>query len=394
MDNNEYTIYCAKCGAEMGSNSRYCMKCGTLNYDHEANKNMKGYMPKDMKLSYRVGSGKFLQRRRNNSNQVRTTIAGRTGNQKLCFFINIFLFLISIVGAFLITVQGNYSFDSIIHSNFPILSIIISVIFFYVYSFQLLFMKCNIEWWKALIPIYNMIVLADVLLRKKWIGILTCIPGIGIIGFLVIFYQLGIRFQYNGIFTAILPIISLPMIGFGNHLYDGCMFADGDPNLAFEKDYKRKKYYLIIVGIIFLFGVGVFIYNRVLSAEGGSFLIGDYYYVYAAKRITKKVEKNVASGNITCDRGDFAVGSGIYYFYFNDLGDEIFLPLYLMREVISGYVKVDYTSGQVQYYVSVADGQKGFPEILISDLKASSVSDYPKVVSYNGSYMCEFGKSK
>ena len=44
MDNNEYTIYCAKCGAEMGSNSRYCMKCGTLNYEHEANKNMKGYM--------------------------------------------------------------------------------------------------------------------------------------------------------------------------------------------------------------------------------------------------------------------------------------------------------------------------------------------------------------
>ncbi len=296
--------------------------------------------------------------------------------------------------SFFLTIKGEYSFDSIIRSAFPVLAIIISVIFFYLYAFQLLFMKCNLVWWKSLIPIYNFIVLSNTLFHNKWMGVLACIPGIGIIIILVFFYQLGIKFQYNGIFSALFPIISLPIMGYGDHLYEGCLFVEGDPNLATEKYYKRKKYYLIIVGFIFLFGVGAFTYNIILNSEGESFSIGDYYYVYAAKRITKKVEKNVASENITCDKGNFVEGEGIYYFYFNDLGDEVFLPLYIMREVISGYVKVDYTSGQVQYYVSVADGQKGFPEILTDDLKTSSVSDYPKIVSYNGSYMCEFGKSK
>ena len=38
MNDDGYTVFCARCGAEMNSNSRYCMKCGYLNPDHEANK--------------------------------------------------------------------------------------------------------------------------------------------------------------------------------------------------------------------------------------------------------------------------------------------------------------------------------------------------------------------
>ena len=37
-DEQGSTIYCSRCGAEMKSTSRYCMKCGNLNYDHEDNK--------------------------------------------------------------------------------------------------------------------------------------------------------------------------------------------------------------------------------------------------------------------------------------------------------------------------------------------------------------------
>ncbi len=392
MDNNEYTIYCAKCGAEMSSNSRYCMKCGTLNYDHEANKNMKGYMPKDMKLSYQVGSGRFLRRRQNSNNQISTTLSGHTGNQRLCFFINLLVLILTIVGSFFLTVEGDYSFDSIIHSSFPILAIIISVVFFYLYAFQLLFMKCNLVWWKSLIPIYNSIVLSNALFRNTWMGVLACIPGIGFIVILVFFYQLGIRFQYNGIFSALFPIISLPMMGYGDHLYEGCLFVDRDSNLAAEKYYKRKKYYLITVGFIFLFGVGVFTYNTIINSEEASFSIGDYYYVYAAKKITKKVEKNITSGNVHCENVSFVENQGVYYFYFTDFGDEIFLPLYFMREIISGYVKVDYTSGQAQYYVNITDGKKGFSETTIDDVKASNVGDYTEIVGYDETYKCSFGK--
>ena len=39
-------IYCSKCGAPMKEDARYCMKCGTLNYDHPDNQYMKKYMDK------------------------------------------------------------------------------------------------------------------------------------------------------------------------------------------------------------------------------------------------------------------------------------------------------------------------------------------------------------
>ena len=43
----------------MNSNSRYCMKCGNLNYDHSANANMKNYIKND-NSSYQVGSGRLI----------------------------------------------------------------------------------------------------------------------------------------------------------------------------------------------------------------------------------------------------------------------------------------------------------------------------------------------
>ena len=83
--NNEdqgYTIYCPRCGAEMNSNSRYCMKCGNLNSDHEANQSMKPYI-KDNAEAYQVGSGEYIS-----SNTVQTSIGNNTGNRKLCFIVN------------------------------------------------------------------------------------------------------------------------------------------------------------------------------------------------------------------------------------------------------------------------------------------------------------------
>lgn len=382
MDDNEYKIYCANCGAEMSSNSRYCMKCGTLNYNHEANKNMKEFMPKDIKNSYQVGSGKFFSKRQKRSLNG-TVLAAHTGNQKICFLLNFFLFVIFILGSFLICEKGDYTISHIVSSSFPVIAVMVSLVFFYLYAFQLLFIKCNLVWWKALIPIYNLIVLSDALFRKKWIGIVACIPGIGIIGILAIMYKLGVKFQYNGFFTALIPIISIPMIGYGNHLYDGCIFAEGDPNLALEKEYKRKKSFLITVGIIFVFGIGILIYNKYTSSDGTSFSLDNYYYVYAAKQITKKVEKNIDKGIVSCTSGEYISNQGIYYFYFDDLGDEVFLPLYIMRETIEGYVKVDNTSGVSHYFISLTDGNKGFSEIPIEEVHGSSVKKYSKLIRNN-----------
>ena len=53
MNENNYSsvsedkiIFCSNCGAEMKLSSRYCMKCGTLNYEHPSNESMKKYAKK------------------------------------------------------------------------------------------------------------------------------------------------------------------------------------------------------------------------------------------------------------------------------------------------------------------------------------------------------------
>ena len=51
---SEYAIYCSRCGAKMSSNSRYCMKCGNLNYDHEANKSMKPFIKNENPLTISI----------------------------------------------------------------------------------------------------------------------------------------------------------------------------------------------------------------------------------------------------------------------------------------------------------------------------------------------------
>lgn len=48
MDDNQ-KIFCSVCGAEMLISSRYCMKCGALNYDHPSNSSMKKYIKKKRK---------------------------------------------------------------------------------------------------------------------------------------------------------------------------------------------------------------------------------------------------------------------------------------------------------------------------------------------------------
>ena len=85
-EDNDTIIYCNRCGAKMKSSSRYCMKCGNLNYDHEANKDLKYMQPKE-EQTYQVGSGKMINTSLENGKQ-NLNIAHNTGNDKSCFFVN------------------------------------------------------------------------------------------------------------------------------------------------------------------------------------------------------------------------------------------------------------------------------------------------------------------
>lgn len=387
--NNEdkgYMTYCPRCGAEMNSNSRYCMKCGNLNSEHEANKSMKPYI-KDNENSYQVGSGNFM-----NSNELQTSIGNNTGNKKKCFIINFTIYILLILLSAGLSIMKGIDIIVFRDSMFPILSICISISFLYIYSIELVFMKCNKPWWNGLIPIYNIMVLCDILYHKKWLGLLILVPVIGQIFMLVIFYSLGKSFKKNGIFTALFSFIYIPIIGFGTSLFKDHSFVDSFDQKEVEKNYKRKKIFLFFIFLFLLVGIGLIIWKNSDSVTAGKEIIGDSYYIYAAKRIVKKTEKEIGNGKINCDNGEYFENSGIYYFIYNDLGDYVYLPLYYQRDPIKGYVKVDNSTGISHYYVSLTDGEKGFGEIETINLDVDFITNYSELnnIDENSNVICYF----
>ena len=368
-----YTIYCSRCGSEMNSNSRYCMKCGNLNYDHSANANMKNYIKND-NSSYQVGSGKSLIA--NDLNQNRVVYAINTGNKTFSFYATLILYLFSLIISFILTNRlESFNVMDVLNSFFPYFMILFSVIFFYLYSLQLVFVKCNRPWWASLIPIYNLMVLSDIIYHKKWIGLLCVVPIIGIVVGFILLYQLGKKFKFNGLLTAIFPFIFIPLIGFGNKTFDGFQFVNDKNSL--EKDFKRKKIILVMTLLFFIIGIifiGISNQSAVMNEWSN---LKKYYYVYSAKKIVSKTNNKFDRNDYSCDN---TTNNVEYYFYYSNIEDYVYIPFSYLRDGASGYVKIVVIDGKKEIYVSLNDGKNGIPLILVDDI------DIDKVIEYSEDY--------
>ncbi len=389
VDDNAPVVYCSRCGAEMKSNSRYCMKCGNLNYDHSANQDMRKYIKEENKKSYEVGSGNFIVND-NGSNNVQVSIANNTGNTILCFLVNygIFLFLLGI--SFLLCCHGNFSFKSIISSYFPLVMVVLSVIFIYIYAFELIFIKCNRRWWSSFIPVYRYAILSDVIFHKKWLGLLVIVPIVGEIFLLVLFYQLGKKFRYNGLLTILFLVIYIPFMGFGNHLFEGRQFISETEKNSVEKEYKRKRIFFVTCFLVFALGVSSFVYLNQSHVKSGANAVKNYYYVYAGRQFVNRVKEKIGVKEIECYGGAYSPDNGVYYFTYYTVGKVTLLPFYIFREPISGYVKVVNENGQSSFYVSVWDSNVGYEEKLVSELKTDDVLDLERpMIMPTGGNQCK-----
>ena len=374
-----YTIYCSKCGAEMNSNSRYCMKCGNLNYEHEANKNMRRFMPKRRK-KYQVGSGMhFSNPDTSNNKDLRMSVSTRTGNKTFCFLLNFGIYIALIVLGFLVSTGLSLDLETIGTSAFPKFAIYVSLFFLYTYALELIFMKCNRAWWEALIPFYNYLVLGDIVFENKWIGALFFIPGVNVIFLCVCFYKLGKSFHVKEVLCAILPILYIPILGFGSCIYNGYLYVSSDSQRETEKEYQYRKIFLFTIMLFLLLGFGFIFMNEMTRTDGKKSFIDGYYFTYASHSIVSKVEKKIANGDVNCKYSNYSETSGVYYFSFGSVGEKTFLLLYDIREPIKGYVKVDNTSGESKIYVSLSDGTFGFRETLADEVGPSSLEEYKKV---------------
>ncbi|MFN6107562.1 MAG: DUF5684 domain-containing protein [Planctomycetaceae bacterium] len=84
------------------------------------------------------------------------------------------------------------------------------------------FVKANKPGWAALVPIYNLFVLAEVGGKPSWWASWLFVPLVNLIVFVVICMGVAKNFGKNelyGIGLALLGFIFFPLLGFGNARY-------------------------------------------------------------------------------------------------------------------------------------------------------------------------------
>ena len=387
---NDFTIYCSRCGAEMKSSSRYCMKCGNLNYDHPDNQQYRKMQPKEERQIYQVGSGHSLINHSSNESQT-ISVSLNTGNSKICFLTNSGLYLIFILISLFLSFQGTYTLEAILSSNFPIIAISISIFFLYFYSIQLLYVKSDQKWWYALIPIYNFMVLSDIVFHKKILGLLFLVPGINILFSLCLFYQLGKKFQYSGILTMLFPIIMVLFIGFGVHPYEGRNYVSLGEKNSLEKSYQHKKVPFVTAMVVFVVGCIMLVFADFDQFQKNMAFFGKGYYVYVARQLVKTTRKNIENGSISCE-ASYDAENGTYYFQYNDVQDGAFLLFYDFHDPMLANVMVRNVNGESEYYVELTDYNNGFPLTNVTSLTSDSVVSYTSLSNSLNGNLCKVTK--
>ena len=413
MDNN--IIYCGRCGAEMKADARYCMKCGNLNPNHEANKSMMQYVP-HQSSTYQIGGGATVTNGEQRAGDIITT--NKSGGKAACYIFNLLLFFLAI---FLETVLvhsfiGDYNKEML--SLWSLVTVGVSFAFLMSVSLQIIYMKANKPWWFVFIPILNYFTYFQIAC-EKWItglyfiifsGLITFLLQmnkftmlLALIGYILLFlyflkiqFSLAKKFSVSAILVILFPFIMFPVIAFGGSVYKGIIF--NDTRLTGEKDYKFKKFVLTCF-LLFLFGgLGITIYYRRDDFVTYADKIKKSYYVYVADQVYYEAKSRFNSSQLSCDKVQFSQDNGTYYLYYPDVGKKIFLVLYGSRESIEVSVKIVVENGTAKYYIAMTDGVYGFDETLYEEIDTDTVN-YKRELGftpYLSDNYCEinYGKTK
>jgi hypothetical protein len=106
----------------------------------------------------------------------------------------------------------------------------VAIIVFEIAALWHVFTKASEKGWKAIIPIWNTLIVLKISGRPLWWIILFIIPIVNIIVFIVLYYNLAKSFAKSGAFAVgliILPFIFIPILGFGSSQYAGPYAARG-----------------------------------------------------------------------------------------------------------------------------------------------------------------------
>ncbi|MEQ8423733.1 MAG: DUF5684 domain-containing protein [Cyclobacteriaceae bacterium] len=86
------------------------------------------------------------------------------------------------------------------------------------------FEKAGKPGWAAIIPIYNLVILLEIVGKPVWWIILLIIPFVNFIIIIILYHQLSLSFGQNvgmTILLLVLPFVAFPLLGFGSAKYVG-----------------------------------------------------------------------------------------------------------------------------------------------------------------------------
>jgi len=102
--------------------------------------------------------------------------------------------------------------------------IYVAVVVIFIAAFWKIFVKAGEEGWKAIIPIWNTLVLLKIIGREWWWILLMLIPIVNIVIWIIVALDLAKSFGRGTGFAIgiiLLAFIFLPILGFGSDTYRG-----------------------------------------------------------------------------------------------------------------------------------------------------------------------------
>jgi len=102
--------------------------------------------------------------------------------------------------------------------------IYLAIVALMIVSIWKVFAKAGKPGWAAIIPIYNVIVLLEIVGKPWWWLLLMLIPIVNIVILIVVYHRLSVVFGHGVGFTLgliFLGIIFLPILAFGDSKYIG-----------------------------------------------------------------------------------------------------------------------------------------------------------------------------
>ena len=244
-------LICSKCGNEMKKESRYCMKCGNLNYAHPENESMKQYAWQSIKQGHFI-SGANLDDKQHLT-MTNSSSVSNAHPYRGCVIGNTIIFAICVI----LTLLGV--------KNYLNVGIILGVVlgygflFFEVCSLGIMFIKADEPWWGLYVPLYGSFLMFKIALGSGWLMFLTAIPVVGTIASLLMQYNLGKKYYKSGWLTLFFPFIMFPIIAFDkNSEYSLIARAfsadsgsvDAKGRTKSEKEYGRKKFFITFIVVV------------------------------------------------------------------------------------------------------------------------------------------------